>query len=336
MTINKIKGCLFGMAIGDGFGYPTEFLSVAEILEKWSPSGPKFPEGNPILVTDDTQMALAVATALTESIKDSFSPNSLESALRKHFVAWLNDPQNNRAPGMTCLTSCEKLEKGLEWEKATAFSSKGCGANMRVAPVALLKAKGVSNSAIAKIAQFQSAITHAHPTALVASELTAMTIVFLLEGVSPTQLLPKLLSYAESQKLIYHQDYLNNIWDRPPMRSPEDFIQKGWEDCIQKLIEIQSALEALDTNIDPCLITGEGWIAEEAFATALLCFLYFPKAPVKVLQRAVLTSGDSDSIACLAGAFIGTHCGFSQLPQDWTDRIEYKNELLEFSTFFNK
>ncbi|MCP4442195.1 MAG: ADP-ribosylglycohydrolase family protein [Aureispira sp.] len=81
---------------------------------------------------------------------------------------------------------------------------------------------------------------------------------------------------------------------------------------------------------------GDGWIAEESFATALLCFLYFPNNPTKALQRAVLTAGDSDSIACLAGAFVGANCGYTKLSQDWTDRIEYKAELLELSFFFQK
>ncbi len=49
--------------------------------------------------------------------------------------------------------------------------------------------------------------------------------------------------------------------------------------------------------------TGNGWMAEEAFATGLLCFLLFPDQPVQALQRAVVTRGDSDSIACLAGTF---------------------------------
>lgn len=55
-----------------------------------------------------------------------------------------------------------------------------------------------------------------------------------------------------------------------------------------------------------------------------------------MLRRAVLTSGDSDSIACLAGAFSGAYCGLKSLPLDWIERIEYKTELERMIKFYIK
>jgi ADP-ribosylglycohydrolase len=331
---DKIKGCLMGMAIGDGYGYPTEFLKVDEILEKWPPTGPESPMGNPILVTDDTQMAISVAKALIESKENNYSPLSLEKSLIKNYIEWLNDPKNNRAPGMTCIRACEKLERGDNWLEATIKDSKGCGANMRVVPVGLLCLKGIEENEIGAIAQFQSAITHGHPTALAASEITAITIVKILNGTSHKDLLEELLKYAEKQKGVYHEKYLKNIWDRAPFRSPIEFITLGWEQVIEVLLKVKEGLNKNDIEIDPCLVSGEGWISEEAFATALLCFLLFPEEPKRVLKRAVVTSGDSDSIACLAGAFSGAYCGLNKFPQDWINRIEYKVELDKIAAFY--
>jgi ADP-ribosylglycohydrolase len=67
--LNRIQGCLFGLAFGDAFGAPTEFLSVREIVNRWPPDGPSQLFGNPIRVTDDTQMTIAVADAFLE-VKD--------------------------------------------------------------------------------------------------------------------------------------------------------------------------------------------------------------------------------------------------------------------------
>jgi ADP-ribosylglycohydrolase len=329
-----IKGCLFGMAIGDGYGYPTEFLSVEEIKTKWPPNGPEEPTGNPILVTDDTQMAIAVAQALINSSKNDFSIPSLEKHLIGNYVTWLNDPKNNRAPGMTCIRSCERLEKGLPWTKATELSSKGCGANMRVVPVGLLTAKGLDESTIGAIAQFQSVLTHAHPTALAASEITAITVAKILGKVPIASLLNELLEHAEQQKINYHTTYLKDIWNRPPFRTAQEFITLGWEQVIEVLLKVKKGIQQKDIHTDPCLITGAGWIAEEAFATALYCFLLFPDEPIKALKRAVVTSGDSDSIACLTGAFSGAYCGIDKFPSNWIDRIEYKNELELISLFY--
>src|ERR1700716_3754502 len=60
----RASGCLFGLAFGDALGAETVFLSVNEILHSFPPDGPLQPPGDPARVTDDTQMALAVGSAL--------------------------------------------------------------------------------------------------------------------------------------------------------------------------------------------------------------------------------------------------------------------------------
>lgn len=78
----------------------------------------------------------------------------------------------------------------------------------------------------------------------------------------------------------------------------------------------------------PCLATGEGWIAEEAFATGLYCFLLLPEDPRAVVRRAAYSSGDSASIAALAGAFAGAYHGADAWPKEWVRDIEYRDRLL--------
>jgi ADP-ribosylglycohydrolase len=322
--MRRASGCLFGTAFGDALGLRTEFLSVEEILAKFPPSGPQEPTGNPALVTDDTQMALAVGEALVQA-PQPYTAATLEKPLRSAFVRWANSPDNDRAPGMTCLTACGRLYQGMPWLKATVPDSKGCGANMRVQPVGLLP--DISDTTRAAIAQFQSALTHGHPTALAASDLTAMTVAFLADGGTPGDLPTMLRDYAISQRTVYHADWLGDLWQRPMIDSPEQFIARGWDECLGILDRLDAALARMDRQSDPCRITGEGWIAEEAFATGLLCFLMYPEDPVAAIRRAVVSSGDSDSIGCLAGAFAGAHCGLAAWPIEWTERIEYRERL---------
>jgi ADP-ribosylglycohydrolase len=70
-----------------------------------------------------------------------------------------------------------------------------------------------------------------------------------------------------------------------------------------------------------------GWVAEEAPATGLPCFLLFPGEPVAAIRRAAAGSGDSGSIACLAGAFADAHLGMDAWPGEWAGRIEYAADL---------
>ena len=322
--LHHASGCLFGSALGDALAAETEFLSVGEILRRFPPHGPQEPLGDPMRVTDDTQMALAVGEALLEANR-SYTPETLEGPLRRAFVTWADSPDNNRAPGMTCLTACAHLKMGTPWTEATVANSKGCGANMRVAPVGLLS--GVSEETRAAIAQFQAALTHGHPTALAASDLTAWTVADLAAGGNPASLPRRLCAYARSQCTVYHTDWLGTLWEGLLTATPEEFIARGWDECLGILAALDVAVEQADRAADPCLITGAGWIAEEAFATGLLCFLLFPDDPAAAIRRAAVSSGDSDSIACLTGAFAGAYHGLAAWPEDWVKRIEYQSRL---------
>jgi ADP-ribosylglycohydrolase len=329
MKLEHMQGCLIGMALGDALGKETEFLQIEEIQERFPPNGPQELYGMPALVTDDTQMALAVGDALLTT-STPFTSELLAQSFSRTFIEWYHVPDNNRAPGMTCLVACESLIRGQSWIEASQINSKGCGANMRVMPVALLD---LPPDQRAGIAQLQAAITHGHPTALVASDLTAWVIADLGNEGSVDTLMARLRHYAESQQNVYHQGWLGELWTRSVMAStPEDYIQRGWAECLVIIERIEAAVNVMDRKSDPCLTTGAGWIAEEAFATALFCFLMFPHNPSAVIRRAALTSGDSDSIACIAGAFAGAYCGIAGWDQSWVERVEHSERLLKMST----
>jgi hypothetical protein len=58
------------------------------------------------------------------------------------------------------------------------------------------------------------------------------------------------------------------------------------------------------------------------------------KASFDLSQSLILVSRDdyfsgspSDSIACLTGAFAGSHRGLSAWPAHWIEQIEYRNQI---------
>jgi ADP-ribosylglycohydrolase len=320
---DRAAGCLFGLALGDALAAPVEFIrSAAEIRRRYPPAGPTAPEGTPARVT------LAVGEAILATGRP-LTANAAEGPLRAAFIAWNRSPENDRAPGLTCMRACENLERGLPWTEATVAGSKGCGANMRVAPVGLLPERATAAHAAtgAALAQFQAALTHGHPTALAASDLTARAIADLAAGGTVAGLTARLRAYATNQRAVYHADWLGTLWQRPGIGSPETFIAGGWDECLAILDRLDAALAAPDRTTDPCQFTGEGWVAEEALGTGLLCFLLYPDDPLAALRHAAVTAGDSDSIACLTGAFAGAAHGLAAWPGDWLARIEYRDRL---------
>lgn len=316
-------GSLFGLAYGDALGKPTEFLTVDAIVARYGPAGPRDLHGNPALVTDDTQMALAVAHALQGA--GELTAQELEPLLRQRFVAWARSPENNRAPGSTCMSACSRLARPGRWQHATVVSSKGCGANMRVTPVGLIP--GLNLDTLAGAAQLQAALTHGHPTGLAAAELTAYAVRLLRDGAALADLPELLREHCTSQRRRYHHDWLGDLWSLAGASTAEAFMTVGWDECATAIDRMREAVIRPNRAADPCAATGAGWIAEEALATGLYCALLFPDAPVTALARAATSSGDSDSIACLAGAFLGAAGGVDIWPREWASRIEYADQL---------
>ncbi|MFE2728841.1 ADP-ribosylglycohydrolase family protein [Kitasatospora sp. NPDC059327] len=331
--MDRATGTLLGLAIGDALGHRTEFDEIEHIArycEDWR----RLPLPAKALVTDDTQMTLALARGLRTALeRGPLGPLRLERPVREEFVDWWRSPQNNRALGMTCLRSCQRLSDGRRWQAASDLGSKGCGANMRVAPIGLVKE--LTPRQLSGAAQLQSALTHGHPTALAASDLTAYAVRRLTEGLAPSALTAELRAYALAHRTRYDDFWLGDLAKLAQDPSPEHFTARGWEDCLGVLDRLDAALAEPDVEADPCLATGEGWIAEEALATGLLCFLLLPDDPVAAVRRAAYSSGDSDSIACLTGAFAGAHLGASAWPADWVERIEHRDELLAFGALWD-
>ncbi len=246
-------------------------------------------------------MAIAVGLALLDALANPpFTPDLIIPMWRRHFIDWLNSPDNNRAPGNTCLRACRNLQAGQPWVKATVAGSKGagptCGSRRSVSPWPVGRDAGSAS-------QLQAALTHGHPTGLAASELTAFAVRWLADGMEPADLPAALRARCHDQRTTYHERWLDTLWQQPGMDTPEDFIARGWDECLDVLDRLDEAVRSGDRTSDPCQITGAGWVAEEALATGLLCFLLFPDEPVEAIWRGAASSGDSDSIACLVGAF---------------------------------
>jgi ADP-ribosylglycohydrolase len=179
-------------------------------------------------------------------------------------------------------------------------------------------------------------LTHGHPTALAASDLTAHAVWLLAQGAGPAEL-PRLLreyarQYARQSRFVYRADWLGDLAERARDPDRGSFTARGWDECLAALDRLDAALAAADPEADPCLAVGAGWIAEEALATGLYCFLMLPEDPQAVVRRAAYSSGDSDSIAALAGAFAGAYHGVGAWPAEWVRDIEYRDRLLALGT----
>jgi ADP-ribosylglycohydrolase len=300
------EGCLLGLAVGDAIGFPCEFRTRAIILESFGPDGvtdlvavhdrrwPSRPMilGRPHPVgtySDDTQMSIAVAEAL---IDGSDELDALMKRMAARFVAWAESPDNDRAPGATCLRGCENLARDVPWQEAGVAASKGCGSAMRVAPIGLRFHH--DRSRLLEVARASSLLTHGHDAAIESAAAAALLVAMALEKATPRAMYDALMKECAP-------------------RSP-DFAA-----CLGKLPALITAPPEVALSERGL---GLGWVAEEAVASALYCFARAPTDFTKTVLAAANTDGDSDSIACIAGGISGAFNGVEAIPASWRDRVE--------------
>lgn len=300
MERERYRGCVLGLAVGDALGMPTEFLSLAGIRARWGPQGVTDLEAGHWRAgsfTDDTQMTLALAEGILAGGRDA-AVDAIMAAVAQEFVHWMEAPLGgHRAPGNTCLTGCRNLAAGMPWREAGVADSKGCGSAMRAAPVGL--AWPGDYERIREIGVAQSLATHGHPCALAGSVAVAALVSMALEGVAPGEMLARVLDLTAdlSDEFAAQMAVVPEVLDRPDA--------EAWTDL------------------------GGGWVAEEAVAGALWCFLRSPDDYRATVLRAANTDGDSDSLACIAGAISGAYNGLDAIPQDWRDRVERGDYLTD-------
>jgi ADP-ribosylglycohydrolase len=297
MDIDKAMGILHGLAIGDALGAPTEFLNLPQIRSRYGADGiTNLPAR--ARFTDDTQMSIAIAEALVKAGEGEIE--SIMTAVREEFIKWYHSPENNRAPGRTCLRGVARMEEGVEWRKSGDPHSKGCGSAMRAAPIGYLYQHHPWK--LKEVAHASGICTHGHPTADVASIGAAYLVKLALDGVTPERMIPELLAFT---------DGISNEWD--------DAILKVGR-CLAREDE-EKALVSL----------GEGWVGEEAVALALYCFLRYSDSYRKTVIRGANTNGDSDSIASIAGSISGAYLGVEAIPKSWIGKIEKSAYLADLA-----
>ena len=311
------EGSIVGLAVGDALGFPAEFRRREQILAALGPDGvadfvalhdPRWPP-RPLIVgkahpagtySDDTQMTIALAEGLLET-RDDDPIDVRMSAIARRFVAWSGADDNDRAPGNACMTGCHALARGAPWHEAGVADSKGCGAAMRVAPIGLLYARDLGRAA--DLARAQSRLTHRHDAALEGAAAAAILVALAATGTAPDAMYEAVRQACSGRSA--------------------DFAA-----CWTRLAELRDAPPELALSSAGL---GEGWVAEEAVASALFCVWRAPDDFARAVGTAATTDGDSDSIACIAGSVAGARLGSGAIPDKWRRGVENAADLADLA-----
>lgn len=139
---SKIKGALYGFAIGDAMGATTEFLTEYEVKKVYGEVRDIIGGGwlalEPGEVTDDTQMTMCVCEAI-ERFPDERNYTEMLDACCENFVKWYKS--NPKDIGGCCrkvIGNCSMLVCYESWQTyADDPESLGNGSLMRTMPIVL-------------------------------------------------------------------------------------------------------------------------------------------------------------------------------------------------------
>jgi ADP-ribosylglycohydrolase len=304
MSAAQAEAILFGLALGDALGYPTEFMRLNDlpsrpgIRTQYGARGIQEPP-DPALYTDDTQMTIA----LTEGLIDAGLHADLDTqmnAIGDRFVAWSRSSENNRSPGRTCMRAVSLFANGFSWRDSGIAHSKGCGSAMRVATIGYFFQH--DEARLRRVAEASGLITHGHSAAVAATIAGAYLVKLALDGVHPDEYLRRVQTFAGN---------ISDDFDRAMLKIGHVLTWGSEEQALSHI--------------------GEGWIAEEAIALAMYCVMRYPDDYVGAVRRGANTDGDSDSIACIAGGILGARLGLEAIPLEWRTRCEHRDDLINLA-----
>jgi ADP-ribosylglycohydrolase len=288
IPVDRARAALLGLALGDAWGEPLEFIQGPRVRAQ-----PVSLEPGRFRWTDDTHMALYLAEALLSLPAGPFDEEAFGQAVAEHWLLWLHDPLTpSTAPGNACLRGMRRYEATRDWRASGDPGNDGCGAVMRIAPLAL----AYQGPALTRAAQLQAAITHAHPNALEAAVAASHLLRWSLEqGRFHVELVQRAITQ------------LRGTWARGG-------------------VVAEALLAAIDFTARPgrewldeaSIPTGDGgWRSASALGLAVAAALYWGDDFVTAVDKAARIDGDSDSVACLCGMFLGAAGGCGVLPQAW-------------------
>lgn len=183
--MNRVTGCLLGLAVGDAVGTTNEFSDNPPPLDDMVGGGPF--RLHPGEWTDDTSMALCLADSLIEC-----RGFDAEDQMRR-YCGWWKRGQNSVLGycfdiGNTTKAALQRyLSKGVVFAGSTDPKSAGNGSLMRLAPIPIFYADNEAEAC--EMAIESSRVTHAADDCVNACAHYTQVIVKALKGVPKAKLL---------------------------------------------------------------------------------------------------------------------------------------------------
>ena len=317
---NRIAGAVYGQAIGDALGMPSElwprervksfFGEIADFLD-----GP--PENNAACYfkkgefTDDTSMALVVIDAVIER-KGDIDPE----LIGQNILAWAYriDAFNKNILGPTSKIALNAIKEGVP---VSELPNNGMtnGAAMRIAPVSSMLSTACVERFIEDIFQLSSA-THKSDIALAGAVAVAWSVARAIDGISWEAIKAELPEIAEKAQKRTITTFSASMARRIELGFDLVKNSNGDEDACEKVYHILGAgtgtIESVGTSTGSAALAMVELAGTDPNRCALLC---------------ANLGGDTDTIGAMATAICGAISGVEAFKPYYMDTINERNDL---------
>ena len=322
-TSSRARGALYGLAIGDALGMPTQMLSRREIVERWGEFLTGFepaPPGHPIAaglpagaVTDDTEQAVLLGRLLVQG-HGAVAPRQLAEAL----VGLERDMAARGSPdllGPSTKRAIAAVLSGVPAEQAGASGDTN-GAAMRIAPVGIAvpldlpesvipfgpgsPPAGATRSSLSTLVDkvvAASYVTHNTGVALAGAGAVAAAVSAGISGASVAQATMIAIAAARLAAGRGH-------W----VAGADVAARIEWAVGLVAGRDRAEAAGLIYTLVGTSLATQESVPAAFAVLAAM------PEDPWQACLLAASLGGDCDTIAAMAGAVAGACHGLGAFP----------------------
>jgi len=314
--LNSVLGALYGLAIGDALGMPTQLLSPEDVDRRFGmitwfqpapddhPIAAGLPAGH---ITDDTEQALVIARLLIDG-HGRIDPHTLANALA-HWEREMVRRGSLDLLGPSTQRAISAVAAGTSVEEAGRFGDTN-GAAMRVTPVGIARPVEDFDGLLQAVVD-ASGVTHNTTLALSGASAVAAAVSAGVGGASLDGAIQVGLSAARAGR--NHGAWVAGADVAARIDAALDGVRGLARDELVRFIRN---------------VVGTSVATQESVPAAFAVLQATQEAGAwEACLLAASLGGDSDTIAAMAGAIAGACQGIDAFPADALDLIRTVNKL---------
>ncbi len=318
----KIAGAIYGMALGDAMGMPSELWGREKVRKYFGKiegllDGPKensvacnYKKGQ---FTDDTGQALVIIDSLNDT---NFKPNSKDIATKLLKWAEKENAFENNILGPTSKVALANFRDGIN-SKAVTDKALSNGSAMRIAPIGCLF-NSHNKEKLADFVYSVSEVTHTSDITIAGAAMIAVAVSSAIENNDFDIVIKDIFEMEPIARRLGAETYSPSLTERIKIGIYLANEYKNNEDLfLEKLYDI----------------VGAGVNISESVPSAI-SIAYYSQDPNKCALLCANLAGDTDTIGAMATAICGAFKGIDYIKEEYIESLNKANDV-DFNSYIS-